>query len=269
MEQRNSHRSPEWTPHPVAQKLVLHDIEVADFDGDGDVDIVGRNQNWSEKTSGAALFIMRQEAPDRWTRATVRIPEGEGLVAADIDGDKDLDFVVNSVWVENRGDLLADMPIHDFGPEWKHAATFVATGDLNADGRTDIVLSPSEKAGTRYRLSWFEAPADPKGGRWTEHVVDADVETAHHFVGVADFNLDGLADIATAAMGHAAAPQNVTLFLNPGEGRDWVEQVIGSNGSHSMRIVDLDGTGAPSLFGANYRSSKVELWRNVTPRSSL
>ncbi|MDO8545084.1 MAG: VCBS repeat-containing protein [Opitutaceae bacterium] len=258
------YEAPDWKPHHVAKDAV-HDIEVADFDRDGDIDIVARNQNLSRGKSGATLFIYRQESLDTWTRATETISDGEGLAAADLDRDGDLDVVINGTWLENRGDLLGRWPVRVFGPEWKQDKVFVATGDLNGDGRLDIALSPSEPKGQRYRISWFEAPANAKSGRWIEHVVEPDIETVQHFVGIADFNLDGRPDIVAAAMLQGDAPQNVSVYLNHGGGKRWTKQVIGTNGNHSMRIVDLDGNGAPSLFGANHQSNKVELWRNITP----
>lgn len=263
------YRNPDWKPHPIIHGVTLHDIEVSDFDRDGDIDVVARNQNLSRGASGATLFLFRQVSPDNWSRHSFSIPDGEGLKAADLDGDGDLDVAINGTWLENQGDLAADWPARVFGPEWKQDKVFVATGDINGDGRPDIVLSPSEPKGKRYRVSWFEAPSDPKRGPWHEHIIDPDIETVQHFVGVADFNLDGQPDIATAAMLQGDAPQNVTIHLNGGAGARWTKQAIGTTGSHSMRIVDLDGDGVPSLFGANHQSDKVELWRNTTHRGKL
>ena len=48
-----------------------------------------------------------------------------------------------------------------------------AAGDYDGDGRPDVVLTPSESAGSTYRTSWFEAPVDPKSPGWTRH----DIET--------------------------------------------------------------------------------------------
>lgn len=259
------YRGPDWKFQPVASDRV-HDIEVADFDHDGDLDIVARNQNLGQVSGGATLFVYRQESYDKWARFTFPIPDGEGLKAADIDRDGDLDLALNGTWLENRRDLGAPWPAHVFAADWKQDKVFVAAADLNGDARIDLVMSPSEPKGRMYRLSWFEAPANPKSGPWTEHVVEAEIESVQHFVGVADFNRDGQPDIATAAMLQGAAPQNVSIYLNHGGGRAWSRQVIGTTGSHGMQIVDLDGNGVPSLFGANHQSNKVELWRNTTRR---
>ncbi|MGB5546441.1 MAG: FG-GAP-like repeat-containing protein [Polyangiales bacterium] len=99
------YEAPTWSEHVIAG-TTLHDIEVLDFEGDGDCDVVGRDQG-SFGGSGATLYFYTQIAPDSWSQATRSVPEGEGLVSADIDGDEDIDVVVNEVWIENRGANLA------------------------------------------------------------------------------------------------------------------------------------------------------------------
>ena len=101
---------------------------------------------------------------------------------------------------------------------WDYHNTFLAVGDINGDGQPDIVLAPSELKGGKYRFAWFEAPADPEQEDWTEHVVENDVETVQHFVGVADMNLDGALDIVAAAMHQGTPPQEVKVYLNRGQG---------------------------------------------------
>ena len=258
--------NPNWTVHPIAD-IEVHDIEVADLDGDGRPDIVGRNQGAFRKLGGTALHILRMESPSTWKHRRLEIPDGEGILLADVDRDGDQDVVVERQWLENPGDILGGQwAFHEYGPGWSHPHTFIAAGDLNGDQRLDIVLVPSEKAGGAYRISWFEAPADPKAGPWREHIIDASVETVHHFVGVADFDLDGSADVATARMHQGKSPE-ISVYVNRGAGAKWDKQVVAPTSSHSMRIVDVDGDGRPDLYGANWRGHAIDLWRNVTPQS--
>ena len=142
---------------------------------------------------------------------------------------------------------------------------YVAVGDVNGDGRLDIVMSPAETAGARYRISWFEAPRD-RTVEWDEHIVDSDAEAVHHFVGIADFDQDGRADIVSAMMHQGRAPAEVKIYVNQDSGRSWSKQVLSTRGSHNMRIVDIDGDGDPDLFGANWegKNQEIELWINQT-----
>ena len=256
-----------WFENPGWQRRVigaerLHDIEVADLDGDGDLDLVARNQG-AFRAEGDRLHFYRQDGPGAWSHGTLKIANGEGLCLADVDGDGDADAVVERHWYENTGDpLAAEWPARQYAGEWDYPFTFVAAGDINGDRRVDIALSPSERAGGSYRISWFEAPRNPESGTWPEHVVDSPVETVHHFVGIGDFNADGLGDIAAAEMHQGEDPDEVKIYLNPGGDGPWRKVVIATTASHSMRIADIDGDGDLDLYGANWRGRRVEWWEN-------
>jgi hypothetical protein len=265
-----------WTPQVVSDTTV-HDVEVADFDGDGRPDIVARNQKeWpAGDDAGQRLhFFWQKRAGSNlsWESSTLDCPPGEGLLATDLDGDGRTDIVVNGVWFENLGQRRWKKHTFAKAEDWSHANTFIATGDFNGDGRRDLVLAPSELKGHRYRITWFEAPADPRTDGWRAHVVVPDVETVCHFVGAADFDGDGRTDIAYAHMPQGADPDNVRVLFNRGhqdgaQWRDaWEPLTLSEAGSHSMRVLDADGDGRPDLFGANWRAEgrdeHVKLWLN-------
>jgi hypothetical protein len=180
------------------------------------------------------------------------------------DADGDADIVIGQYWLENPSDILkGEWVRREYGPKWRHANVFVAVGDLNGDGRPDIALSPSEREGGKYRISWFESPVDPRRDEWIEHVVEEPVESVHHFIGIGDFNRDGQNDIATARMQQGKHPE-IAVYLNNDHGRRWSKQVVSPTSSHSMRIVDADGDGRPDLYGADWnQSTTIELWKNV------
>ena len=81
----------------------------------------------------------------------------------------------------------------------------------------------------------------------------------HHFVGIADFDQDGRADIVSAMMHQGKAPTEVKIYVNQDSGRSWSKQVLSIRGSHNMRIVDIDGDGDPDLFGANWEGENQEI----------
>jgi hypothetical protein len=142
-----------------------------------------------------------------------------------------------------------------------------AVGDLDGDGRTDVVLAPAEFQGGTYRIAWYEAPADAASGDWTEHVVEPAVETVVHGLAVADMDRDGRPDIVAARMHQGKSPQEVAIYLNRRDGRQWARHVVSTTGSHNIVAADLDGDGRPDILGANHGGpfQPVELWRNLAP----
>lgn len=257
------YENPDWSPHTIIDSIELHDIEIADFDKDGDIDIVARNQG-EFGGGGDQLHFYRQDPENSWTYYSVSISGGEGLHVVDMDNDGDQDVVVEMNWYENNGQVVnGTWEQHTYTTGWTYPNTFVSSADVNNDDRQDIILSPSEPAGSYYRLSWFEAPIDPRNGSWTEHVVDSNVETVHHFVGAGDFNRDGQIDIASSEMQQGSDPDEVKIYLGSNNGESWEKLVIGDMGSHSMRIVDVNQDGFPDLFGANWQGNQVELWENL------
>jgi hypothetical protein len=259
-----------WPVHRIGRHRT-HDVEVGDLDQDGKPDVVVRGQTGFGHREGHRFFLWKQLALDRWASREVACPEGEGLKLADLDGDGDLDVVIAARWYENTGDLLGGRwAEHVYAPEWKHGDCKVDVGDFNRDGRLDVVLSPAEFAGGSHRVSWFEAPADRKGGRWREHVVEQSVEAVLHALGVADLDGDGAPDFVTARMHQGRPPQEVCVYLNRSSGAKWARQVVSVKGSHNIILADLDGDGATDILGANHGGpyQPVEWWKNALPRKA-
>ena len=186
-----------------------------------------------------------------------------GLALGDIDRDGDPDVVIGGIWFENPGSILdgAWQP-HKFG-DW-HPSASVEVADINGDGRPDIVLAPSELAGNWYRLSWFEAPADPRQAGWTEHVIVDRIECVVHGLATADFNGDGAVDIAASEMHQGQDPDEVIVFANRKHGSAWDKQVLSTKGSHCIQAGDIGADGDIDLVGANWSGpyQPVELWEN-------
>lgn len=256
--------NPGWQEHEIG-RVRLHDIEVVDLDGDGLMDVVGRNQGSFSKGEGALVYLYKQRRGGEWSQTAVEVSDGEGLAVADMDSDKDLDVIVERYWLENTGQIAGDWPRHEYAPGWTYPYNSIAVADLNGDQRPDIALAPAERAGNAYRVSWFQAPRDSRRGRWIEHVLEDSTESVHHFTGAADFDGDGRTDIVTARMQQGKNPE-IALYLNNGA-KPWTKHVIARSSSHSMRIADFNGDGPPDLYGADWRGSRVlEIWKNATVR---
>jgi hypothetical protein len=241
-----------------------HDIEIGDLDLDGKWDIVARDQS-AFGDQGNTIYVYYQRNPTSWERHTRACPHGEGLKLADLDSDGDLDVVIGALWYENtrqRGNWVE----HCYAAGWSEPDTKVEVADLNGDGRVDIVLTPAELRGERYKIAWFAAPAKATDGNWQEHVIQPDVEAVIHALASGDFNLDGGIDLAIAEMHQGADPDEVSLFVNQGQGARWKRQVLSTRGSHDIVVGDVDNDGDPDIVGANHGGDfqSLQLWRNET-----
>lgn len=249
---------PDWNLH-IIDSIVGHDVEVSDFDNDGLMDVVVRNQGAFGSSGGHTLYSYNQKPKGTWTRYQKEILDGEGIKIADINNDQKMDIVTNGYWFENSGDM-SDWIEHKFTDTWKWVNAAIDVMDMNNDGLLDILHSPSELAGNYYHISWFEAPKDPSSV-WKEHIVADSVETVLHSIGAADFNLDGKMDIIIAEMQQGDDPDEVAIFYNEGK-NDWEKQVISTEGSHSMRLYDFDEDGDIDIVGANFAEHVVKMWVN-------
>ena len=230
-----------------------HDIRTGDLDGDGKMDVVMRGEG------ATTIHIFKQVSKDVWTRRDIDPGYGtNGLALADLDQDGRLDIVNGGRWMKNPGDIInGNWVTYTFGAWPSDAALEVA--DMNADGRPDVVLAPSEVVGN---VSWFQNPGNPTAStHWAEHVIDTGINSSHN-VAVGDIDLDGKMDVVASEFRGSG---RLLVYHNDGGALSWTGQVLGTTFLHNIVVGDYDNDGDVDIFGVGpFGVLPVEVWRNET-----
>jgi hypothetical protein len=141
----------------------------------------------------------------------------------------------------------------------------LATGDINGDGRMDLVTVQSEGYPVipPGGIIWWEAPADRRNGTWIKHTFDPGFDSPHN-VWVADIDKNGTLDVI-AAQQEQSNHRRIAIFLNDGTG-NFSMQVLSNTGSHNPFLIDINGDGWLDLFSVGHGrfggQNPVELYIN-------
>jgi hypothetical protein len=245
-----------WTKHSVGSIGSWgKDVELADFDDDGRLDIATR--------SDTAVMIFFQISPNTWGKKTfsgLSIGD-EGMASGDIDKDNDVDLVLRGTWLRNPGGTSAQTLSN--WSEYKIGSadsTFKAlVVDLNQDGRMDVLFSSSE--GTADVEWWTPSTNDPTES-WTSQTIVDSVNKCHTLQ-AADMDNDGDMDVVVAQM-HTSNGKEVMIYHNlNGEATLWQKQVVATTGLHNGVLADIGSDGDHDIFGSNWTGNPpVYLWEN-------
>ncbi len=162
------YEAPQWTAHRFREVENIrgryddYSNLAMDVDHDGDMDIVSVNYR------SKSLYWCRNPGPEHagelWESVIIDRPgTSETGRLADIDGDGEFDILPSgtsfAAWYQWRPDREASQPFERRELPSELIGHGIGAGDLNGDGRIDIV-SPN---------GWAEAPPDRAQGRWLWH----------------------------------------------------------------------------------------------------
>jgi hypothetical protein len=253
-----------WYAYPDFAKHVLGDaadlgyvadIELADVDGDGDLDLVLPD---SRKEAYRRIFWYENARPagdpavGLWPRHLVAElgpgPAIKDLVVVDLDRDGRLDLVTRlndglAFWLQREEGAWAQRLIQGL-----HRNEGMDAGDLDSDGDPDLALNGY----------WLETPADPLQDEFREHVIDDKWFTQHEGgwranncrVCVADVDRDGRQDVLLTSSEYMDFP--VSWYdSDPRHPDRWREHRIGQlDYGHSLLAADMDDDGDTDVIAA-------------------
>lgn len=251
-------------------------VGVLDVDGDGLLDLFVTVDPYR----GGSSVLLRNEGDLRFTEATADagIPAdvaGFAVAAADLSGDGRTDLFVagsNRLFVADGDGTFTerDSSVFAFEPRSEEdIVAGVATGDVDGDGRTDLVLGPHFNStlddGNAQPVRLFLNRGDLRFEDVTEEAGLVALPTKAPHVEVADLDNDGRPDIVTSAS--AAGGNEPAVFRNRGveDGTPRFEAPDGLGDAQywvTGGAVDVDRDGALDLFLTEFEPDlPSRLWR--------
>jgi hypothetical protein len=228
---------------PLTGAQVLEDLVFRDMDGDGHVDIV---------LAGSILYGNGNLQFD-----SVAVPStlNQRFLVGDFDGDGAPDIMISGGILFGQAATRAFTSPTGSAPAcWSGYLINPAVGDLNGDGKDDVVCGTSSAP-----LFVIYVGAGRTGLLQDQTLAVPGGTTIVNSVSIGDFNADGRLDLAVGTLG----PDDVVLFTANAQGEYQISSyAIGVEPIESI-VGDFNHDGAPDLafinFGFDFKPNAIEV----------
>jgi len=267
---RGSSQEGEYQPVVIAQRLGrVADLRPADFDSDGDLDIVVAEFGWRE--TGRVLWLEQDAAASLAEKFRLHvIDERHGSIhvpVLDLNEDGHLDFVAlisqqheTIVANLNRGDGTFGMQQIFGGPGPSYGSSGIQLTDLDGDEDIDVLYTNGDSFDTfclqpYHSVQWLEN----RGTYPFVHHRIVYLPGAYRAL-ACDLDNDGDQDIAVCSWtGLLDTPQNGLLWLEQTEGQSFIRHDLEySVAQHAtMEVGDFDGNGHIDFAVGHYHRKNI------------
>lgn len=229
----NSIKLSDWKWHPISSATWIMSLLIKDLDNDGDLDIVT-----SDRKPGATNGIRWLENPGEIKKQSQEwknhIIGAEGLEVmfmdmADLDGDG-LEDVIATEYTNQK--IVYMRKLDNSGLKWKSynidipvitgRAKAVGSGDINGDGKLDIVHSTNTLGDkSKVGLIWMSFKNKPTDPVWEWHNLSGPEGYKYDRIELIDLDGDGDIDVLTCEENYGANSRGlgVIWYENPFNGK--------------------------------------------------
>ena len=259
--------APQWERHAFPLPESIWSVEAVDVNGDGRLDLIAMG----------ATKVFALVAPDWKEHVLFDSQEGKMLycVAIDADGDGDKDIALGRyqipwiefrqaqaqgrelpapkgpdfsvAWIENTRQVGQPWPLHVVDREL-NGVHGLCVGDINQDGRPDLMAGSISGPFFASSVAWFQAPGPGQEAMPRQIVTQGGAGGRPHYLDFADLNRDGRGDIL---VGDSGGGTFTWWERGAVPGAPWTRHLIAEEkGATNLKAADVNGDGVPDVVGS-------------------